>query len=184
MLLSRDASNVLVKNGYLGKLNLSLDGGTKEIVETIRVGVKYDRVIANLEYLLRLAAVKRYTFIFTLSLVLMIDNYQTLSKLVELAARLRDINPAVPPTIMVQALTKRRYGGYADFLSEHHPSLISHRALQDSFSAMQNRAEALGIPVSVFCIYGLADFISRGCPIPSIDSLTAGEAQFKEHEAP
>jgi hypothetical protein len=184
MLLSRDASNVLVKNGYLGKLNLSLDGGTKEIVETIRVGVKYDRVIANLEYLLRLAAVKRYTFIFTLSLVLMIDNYQTLSKLVELAARLRDINPAVPPTIMVQALTKRRYGGYADFLSEHHPSLISHRALQDSFSAMQNRAEALGIPVSVFCIYGLADFISRGCPIPSIDFLTAGEAQFKEHEAP
>jgi len=183
MLLTRDASDLLVKNGYLGKLNVSLDGGTKEIVETVRVGVKYDRVIANLEYLLRLAAVKRYTFIFSLSFALMTDNYQTLPKFVELAARLRDINPAVPPTIMVQALTKRRNSGYADFLSEHHPSLISHRALQDSFSAMQNRAEALGIPVSVFSTYTLADFIARGCPIPNIDFLATDEAKVEDREA-
>jgi len=166
MLLTRHASDLLIKNGYLGKLNVSLDGGTKEIIETVRVGVKYDRVIANLEYLLRLAAVKRYTFIFSLSFALMTDNYHTLPKFVELAARLRDINPAVPPTIAVQALAKKRHSGYADFLSEHHPSLISHRALQDSFSAMQNRAEALGIFVSVFFTYGLADFIARGCPNP------------------
>jgi len=83
MLLTRHASDLLIKNGYLGKLNVSLDGGTKEIIETVRVGVKYDRVIANLEYLLRLAAVKRYTFIFSLSFALMTDNYHTLPKFVE-----------------------------------------------------------------------------------------------------
>jgi hypothetical protein len=110
----------------------------------------------------------------------MTDNYRTLPDFVDLAARLRDINPAIVPTIMVQPLAKKGVGSYGAFFRAHHPSLIDRSELHDRFATMHERAEALGIPVLVFFTYKIADFIRRGCPIPSIEFIEAGGSQLED----
>jgi molybdenum cofactor biosynthesis enzyme MoaA len=183
MLLTERNADLLIKNRYLGKLNVSLDGGTKETIEAVRVRVKYDRVMQNLDYLLRLAAVERYSFVFSLSFALMTDNYRTLPDFVDLAARLRDINPAIVPSILVQPLAKKGIDSYGAFFREHHPSLIDHSELRERFESMLARSEALKIPVVVFFTHALADFIKRGCPIPSIEFIGNRTSQLEEEIA-
>jgi sulfatase maturation enzyme AslB (radical SAM superfamily) len=180
MLLTERNADLLIKSGYLGKLNVSLDGGTKEVIEAIRVRVKYDRVMQNLGYLLRLAAAERYSFVFSLSFALMIDNYRTLPDFVDLAARLRDVNPGIVPTVMVQPLAKKGVDAYGAFFKAHHPSLIDHSALTERFEAMHERAQALDIPVLVFFTHKLSDFIKRGCPIPSNEFIYIEGSQLEE----
>lgn len=177
MLLNEKNARALIDNGYLGKLNLSLDGGTKKTIEQVRQRVDFDRVVENLSFLLSYAASKNYVFTFSMSFALMDINYSELPHFVELADQLQKINSKIRPTIMVQPLARKGVAEYRDFVAKHHPSAINKEALDTAFRTMNERSKLTGIPVNVFFTWSLADFISKGCPIPPPDFIVTGASE-------
>lgn len=177
MLLTEANARLLIDNEYLGKLNLSLDGGTKETIEKIRQRVDFDRVIKNLSFLLGYAAEKNYVFTFSMSFALMDINYTELPKFVELAARFNAINPNIKPSIMVQPLARKGVSEYRDFVVKHHPSIIDREKLTAAFVQMNEGSKSSGITVYVFFTWNLSDYIDKGCPIPPADFVVTSKLE-------
>lgn len=182
MLLNERNAIALIDNEYLGKLNLSLDGSTKETIEQIRQRVDFDRVYENLTFLLEYAEKKNYVFTFSMSFALMDINYRELPRFVELADKFYKRNPKIKPSIMVQPLAKKGAAEYLDFVTEHHPSRIDKKELDAAFIEMREKSISTGIPVFVFFTWSLADFIIKGCPIPLLDLIKTGalESQLED----
>lgn len=179
MLLTEQNARLLIDNGYLGKLNLSLDGGTKETIERIRQRVDFDRVVKNLTFLLEYAAEKDYSFPFSMTFVLMDINYGELAEFVRLAERFHKINPKIRPSIMVQPLARKGVQGYADFVAGHHPALVEKATLDAVFQEMLEQSRASGITVFVFFTWRLEEFIKKGCPIPPSDVVVGNAAALE-----
>lgn len=179
MLLNEKNARALIDNEYLGKLNLSLDGGTKATIERVRQRVDFDRVVENISFLLSYAASKNYLFTFSMSFALMDINYSELPSFVELAEQFHKINPKIRPSIMVQPLARKGVKEYRDFVVEHHPSAINKEELDAIFKVMDEKSKATGIQVFVFFTWSLTDFISNGCPIPSSEVIVNEQSEFQ-----
>jgi MoaA/NifB/PqqE/SkfB family radical SAM enzyme len=73
----------LIDNNILHYLNISMDGAKKETLESIRVNVKFDKLIENIRFLFDYADKKQYFFALSITFVIMKRNYQELPELIE-----------------------------------------------------------------------------------------------------
>lgn len=88
MLMNARIRNLIVEKG-VGHLMLSMDGATKATLESIRVGAKYERIVANIKAMheLKKSAGARYP-ILVMDFVMMRRNIHEAPAFVELAARM------------------------------------------------------------------------------------------------
>lgn len=183
ILLTKENINYLIDNKIIQELNISLDGATKESVESIRANVNYDRLIKNIAYLFSYAYKMKYDFDLSFSFVLMKRNYLEFPDLVKLIHELkmgnkrskggiisRFLHPNKYPTVNIfcQALENLEIPGYLDFIQEEHHSLVDREMLIQSFKTVMKESKNKGIPVTAFYSYKLKDFIKKGFPFPPL----------------
>ena len=85
-LLNESMSNFLIKETTLNQINFSLDGATKETVESIRKGVNYDIVIKNIKTFIAIKKESKNNNITSIiRFAAMKKNISELPKLVQLA---------------------------------------------------------------------------------------------------
>jgi len=122
MLLDRSASQLLVSTRILRDINFSMDGASKHVVETVRPGIHYETLLANIETFISVLAQERYRLTVSLSMVLLRNNFHEAEALVELANRLRDDRP-VDIHVSYQLLNAGHQSDYAKFYSENRVDL-------------------------------------------------------------
>lgn len=197
MLLTPETSRYLVERGVVGKLNVSLDGATRETVEKIRRRVSYDTVMANLRAFYGQLERLNYPVAVSLSFVLCKDNYRELPDFVRLAAGFGRTAPPTTlagklkrwarnlpglrkkrrfsrPHILIQGMSPYGPARYGAHYRENCHAAIDRGELERSFEEMLAVAERLNVRVIVFYRHELADFVGAGCPFPSIDFITSG----------
>ncbi len=159
----------LIDNQVIRTLNISMDGATKETVESIRVNVKYDELIENIAFLFRYATEKKYDFTLSISFVLMKRNYDEFPQLVQLMNQLRGDYPL--PKVQVYCQSLENYGSpeeYVDFVSREHHTLVDKTDLVTAFKETLHISKSTGIPVQAFYSQPLENFIEEGCPFPPL----------------
>ncbi|MBI5675727.1 MAG: radical SAM protein [Nitrospirae bacterium] len=88
ILLSPHNIRYLIDKKIPLKLNISMDGATKETLESTRINVNYDKLLDSIKYLLSYASQKKHDFYISFSFVLMKKNYHELPQLIKLAGNL------------------------------------------------------------------------------------------------
>lgn len=172
MLLTRENVEFLVEGGYLAKLNCSIDGSTKPVIESTRRNVKFETLSKNLEDMFEIVSRQNKYIGISMSYCLMKRNYRDLPNFVDFILERMGRNvEKTKPIISIQTLEKRGTRDYFDFLRGEHASVIPHEDLKAVFVETQSRAEQAGIRVIVFYHYTLPDFIAAGCPIPESEEI-------------
>lgn len=166
ILLTPKNIRFLVDNKIVKNLNVSMDGATKETLESIRVNVKYDRLVKNLKYLFSYATEKKYDFLLTFSFVLMRRNYKEFPLLVRLINSIRNGFTYPNVNIFCQALETYNIPGYNEFYRQEHHSTVDRDELIKVFKETLKASKNTGIETGAFYSYRLKDFIKRGCPFP------------------
>ncbi len=159
----------LIDNRIVRTLNISMDGVTQEMVESIRVNVKYDELIENIVFLFRYATEKQYDFNLSISFVLMKRNYYEFPQLVQLMNRLKGENPL--PRVQVYCQSLENYGSpeeYVDFVNTEHHTLVDKNDLVKTFEETLKISKSTGIPVQAFYYQPLKNFIEEGCLFPHL----------------
>lgn len=167
MLLTERTVRTLIDNRYLGPLNLSLDGATADIVENIRVGVKFDRVVHNIKFLVAYASQRDYSVALTLSLVLMKTNYRELPALVLLADKIRNESSLMVVNVNVQPLCLLGGRAYEQFVAREHHTLIDRQDLASVVDQTYQVSKQKNIPVLIFS-KPIGEYIDQGCPLPPL----------------
>ena len=169
ILLTPSTIEFLIDNKIMQNLNISIDGASKETIESIRLGVKYDQLINNISFLFSYASKKRYEFNLAISFVLMRRNYRELPKLIEVINSIKNGNK-YPSTINItcQALEAFDIEGYRDFVLEEHHSMIAEDDLLSVFKEALKVSEATHIPVIMFYTFKLEDIISSIHKMPPL----------------
>jgi len=166
ILLTPKNIGFLIDNKIVKGINVSMDGATEETLESIRVNVKYDRLVKNLKYLFSYATEKQYDFLLSFSFVLMRRNYKEFPLLVRLINNIRDGFSYPSVNIYCQALETFNIPGYNDFYRQEHHSTVNRDELVKSFKKTLKASKDTGIETGAFYSYTLKDFIKRGCPFP------------------
>jgi hypothetical protein len=155
----------LIDNQVVRVLNISIDGATKETVESIRVKVKFDELVKNMTFLFRYATEKNYDFNLGISFVLMKRNYHEFPQLVRLIQRIRGDYPLPRVHVYCQSLENYTFSEeYVDFVNREHHSLAERTKLVETFEETLKASKSSGISVVVFYSHNLEDFIKQGCP--------------------
>lgn len=166
MLLTPLNSDYLLDNDCIGKLNVSLDGGTAKTIAKVRGRVVFDVVHRNIKYFMEknLSTNRRVPISF--SFVLCSYNYKELKEIVMLAHELAHDTNSPPPVIVVQPMATHGCKNYGEWLSKHHHSKIDHDDLVRSFNEMADTATRYGVRVVVFHHYTIEEFIRKDYPLP------------------
>lgn len=170
ILLTKSNIKYLIDNECMDSLNVSLDGGTKETIETIRSGLNYDILMKNLEYLFKYAYEKKYQFSLSFSFVLMKSNYTEFPELIRVMSELKKkISPDnIYPTIGFgcASLDQNDVPGYNEFAAAEHIDSIEHEELKKVFDKCKQYSDLYNVSVEIFVKYNIDSYISEGYPIP------------------
>ena len=165
ILLNEDNIRFLIDHKILRFLTISLDGATKDTVETIRVNVNYERVMERLRYLFRYATEKNYYFEFTAAFVLMKRNLHELPSFVRMVHALRGENRQVQMTVLCQPLENFSVEAYRRYVHEQHHVQFGEEDARAIFREAHKAQQETDIQVS-FYNQKLNEFIADGMPIP------------------
>ncbi len=169
MLLTEEAANFLLEHDLIGHLNLSLNAGTKETLERVQKNVRWDRLIQNVENLLRKAEEGKIFFPISFSFIVMRSNFHELPDFLRLVARWKRSCRTLQPHVMIMSLENAGEKDYRHFLYEEHPAFAPRDRLKQAFEESLRIAEEEGI-ASVLYNFGsystLAEFVKGGCPAP------------------
>jgi sulfatase maturation enzyme AslB (radical SAM superfamily) len=180
MLLTEQNVRKLIDNGYIDKLNMSLDAATPELLESIRVRVKFDRIVRNIKFLYSYVESKSYPLSTSFTFCLMKRNYHELPRFVDLVADLVDGRNVPVPNIMIQPLALKGHPDYRDFVGQEHHTFVDRPKLVEKFHELQRRSHAAKIPVLVFFKYTIDQFIEQGCPLPAMTFVDKRAAEAEE----
>ncbi|HRJ68113.1 MAG TPA: radical SAM protein [Beijerinckiaceae bacterium] len=138
MLIDDRVATWLVEDQTLDRMWVSFDGGTKETLERLRLGARFDKIIANVRNLVakRRAAGARFPMV-DMRFVMMRSNVAELARLIELAADLG---------------VRRVEGRYLNVANDmdRDESLFHHRGLAaEEFARARAVAEAQGVRLSL-----------------------------------
>lgn len=168
ILLTQSTMQYLIDNRIIHKLNVSMDGATKETLESIRVNVDFGRLKESLKFIFSHASERAFDFDLSLSFVLMRRNYREFPRLVRLVAELKGAHPMPRPYIFCQSLENYGFEGYKEFVRSEHHSLIDREELSAVFDETLRASQETGIPCGAFYSYTLEDFIRKGYPFPPL----------------
>lgn len=168
ILLTKATIEYLVDHQIIHTLNVSMDGASKQTVETIRRNVSYDKLLESIEYIFAYASQRDFDFTLAISFVLMKRNYHEFPDLIKLINSLKKNHPRPHVVIYCQALENFDIKGYADFVLQEHHSLIPSGEL----TAMINKAKLLsdetGIQVSLFYNTPIKDYLENATLPPPL----------------
>jgi len=182
MLLTPDHIDTMIDNDYVGKLNISLDGATPETIESIRVRVKYDRVMRNIEYLLEKLHREQKHLPISFSFVIMKENCAEIPLYLDLIHKLWEGKDVHKPVIMFQPLSQIGPDTYGEFISKHHHSLYPEDKLKAAFEEAADKATEYGITTFVFNNRRIQDFVADGAHAPKLNFQIAVVNLFEEEE--
>jgi hypothetical protein len=170
ILLSENNIKYLIDKQYLDELTISIDGAKKETIESIRINVNFEKLINNIKYLLSYAKEKRYYFTLTFSFVLMKRNYKEFPEMIKLICDMKkDMNIEMNCPLINFGCTDLDpfdISGYNEFVSDEHIDNIDLHELINMFKKCKEYSDFYNVPVFVFKVYDINNFISAGCPIP------------------
>jgi len=171
ILLTKSNIKHLIDYECMDSLNISLDGGTKETIESIRVGLNFDILMRNLTFLFQYAYEKKYQFMLSFSFVMMKQNYSELPELIKMISELKySVSPDnLYPTVCFgcSTLDHDNIPGYNEFVSEQSHDLIENSELQDIFVKCQEYCDMYNVKLGVLRDYGINSFINAGFPLPT-----------------
>lgn len=169
MLLTEGNVRFLVDNGYISKLNVSLDGAKKETVEKIRKNVSFEMVCRNIHFVYEYTAHTNFPLDISFSFCLMKNNFHELPEFVRLVSGLRGGHSVSNARIMIQPLETRGPRNYLQFVEREHHEAVSREELRATLEETQRQADLHGIPVGIYYIHWLKDYLANGCPeYPSV----------------
>ncbi len=158
----------LIDKEIVHYLNVSMDGATRETVESIRVNVKFDKLIENISYLFHYASEKQYRFTISFSFALMKRNYREFPGLIRLVDRIKSKTDWLNVEIGCQALQNHANAEYKNIVHKEHHTLIDKADLIATFEEALKESKISNIPVNVFSSYSLENFLKEGCPFPPL----------------
>lgn len=169
----------LIDNAVLSAMTFSIDAATKSTYDNLRVNLKFETIVENIKYFFHYAAKNNYSIQVGFSFCLMKRNYSEMAGFVDLvdSFRLAGENK-ISVGIGIHSLQQVGPKGYLNFMKEEHHSTIEPVSLGRAFAGMQERADALGIQVTVFNKYPLPAFNSK-----YLAELLAGNKPFVMNEA-
>lgn len=165
ILLTEPTIDFILDNRALGFLTMSLDGATKETMESTRVRVNYDRNVERIRYLLRTATEKGQYFEFTAAFVMMKRNLHELPAFVRLIKSLMPENCLPRVTVLCQPLENFSVESYRRFVHGEHHALLGEQALREIFQEVNRVSVETGVSVA-FYNQKLPDFMAQGMPFP------------------
>ncbi|MFQ5739651.1 MAG: radical SAM protein [Acidobacteriota bacterium] len=170
MLLDRDAIDFLFARPYLDSLNISLDGATRETIEAIRVKVRYNQLLANIDYLFSILCRAQVKLSLSFSFLLMRRNYKELPKLFPLLDSLR-AEREVPIHVTIQSLVNAPNDSYQSFVRQEGLGGLEESELRRVFSQAAVAAQRHAIGARVFNAWDLSEFTARDVPFPMLPGL-------------
>jgi sulfatase maturation enzyme AslB (radical SAM superfamily) len=171
ILLTKSNIHYLIDNKLLHYLNISMDGATKETVESIRVNVNFNKLIENIEYLFKYANEQNYRFTLSFSFVLMKRNFQEFPELIKLIKKIKGDNKCVKVEVNCNSLVHIDVDDYIELVAKEHHTLIENDALITTFTEAMEVAKEVKIPVIILSSYLLKDFVRQGCPLPPLVTI-------------
>jgi len=170
ILLTKRTIKYLIDNESMNKLTISLDGGTKETIESIRVGVNFDILMKNLDFLFRYVYEKKYSFTLDFAFVMMKRNYTELPEMIRLFSEMRSkvSSEKIYPILGFgcSSLDPDNVPGYNEFAAEEHMDSIDPERLREIFDKCKEYSETYGVSVGLFKEYSINSYIEAGYPIP------------------
>jgi radical SAM protein with 4Fe4S-binding SPASM domain len=165
ILLTEDAVRFLVDKQVLDLLTVSMDAASKEMLESIRINVKFEALLERLHFLFRYAREKQYYFQFTASFVMMRKNLHELPEFIRSIRRIAGDDYSPPLTVLCQPLENFSIPEYRSFVHQEHHALIGEDRLKKIFLAASEAGKANRIIVR-FYNQTLDDFIAQGMQFP------------------
>jgi len=150
ILLTRRNIDFLFERHRLSNLNISLDGATKETIEAVRVNVKYDHLIRNLDYLFDVCERQATPTRITISFCLMRCNYTELPALFALLATLRR-GRNIDLSVSIHLLDAMEEFGYWSFRQDQDISTIDEATLHATLTSALTQSHHHTIPA--FMLY-------------------------------
>ena len=167
VLLNRSNVDFLFSEPYLANLNLSIDGATRETIEAIRVNVKYDDLVGNIDYLIDVMETTSSQTTLGFSFLLIKRNYQELPMFFDFLDRLRR-GRSVSMNVTIQSLDHAPNDEYKDFMSREHLANVEEASLRGVFSEAALRSAKLNIPATAFFSWNLTSFVENNVAFPKL----------------
>lgn len=168
ILLTPPTIQYLIDKQIIKSLNISIDGATKETVESIRTNVNFEKLVHSIDFLFHYATEKQYNLSFSFSFVLMKKNYREFPRLVTLVHQLKGDRAYPTVTVYCQALENAGIEGYGDFVHQQHHSLIERSELMSTFDEALKESQRTGISTNAFYYLPIKDFVQQGYPFPPL----------------
>lgn len=168
ILLDRSTIDFLLSKPYLGNLNISVDGGTPETIERIRVNVSFARLNAQIPYLFQKLKEYEHSITIQFSYVLMKSNFKELPQLIELIVRWRGDQESRRVSILIQSLDYAPGKEYRELVDTEHVTRIDRFELYAVLHEVNRLAQENNIEVTIFYSYLLHEFLENRVPLPGI----------------
>ena len=180
ILLTPANTRYLIDNKLANVVSISLDGATKETVESIRRNVKYDELLQNIEYLIEYVVKKKYPLALSFSFVLMKRNYNEYPEMIKIISEIKERvcktygeNMLSPLNFYCQTLEPPVTKENNAFLAKEHISLVKKDELISMFNKCLELKKMYDITIGVWYTSTLEDFINAGYPIPPMPEYSA-----------
>ncbi|MGZ3694620.1 MAG: hypothetical protein ACXWQO_10595, partial [Bdellovibrionota bacterium] len=168
ILLTPENIRHLVDHKALETLHVSMNGASREILESGQINVKWDKLLENIRYMFAYASEKNATFQPAFSFIIMRRNYHQMAEFVRLVHELRKGSTILPPVVYFAYLEANNdMENYREFLFREHHSLVDENLLQASFAAARDTATELGLH-AVTCECTLDQFVNEGRRPPKL----------------
>ena len=147
ILANKDNIRFLIDNNALETLHFSMNGASRETIETGQINVKYDTLLENIRHVFSYAEEKQAEFKLSFSFIIMRRNYHEMPELLRLVHELRGQHK-MPLMIHFSYLeSNNEMDNYREFLFREHHSLVDENLLHDVFLETRELSEKYELPV-------------------------------------
>jgi len=168
ILVHPENAQYLIDNNMLEILHFSMNGASKETIESGQVNVNYEKLLENIRFVFSHAEVRRVNFILIFSFIIMKRNYHEIPRLISLVNELRGEHTNLSPQIYFSFLeTNNEMDNYREFLYQEHHSLIDQTLLWEKLTQASELGKKYRIGISLYESF-LDDYLKSKRPLPKL----------------
>ena len=179
ILLTEQNVRFMIDNGILEHMTLSLDGASKEVLESIRRNVKFDDNMKRIQFLVDYAREKNHSFTLIFAFVLMKRNYHELPEFIRMIKRFKGEKKDITMVALIQPLENFDLEGYRSWVHNEHHSLIDQAELDRILHEVHDLGKENDVLVS-FYNAKLDEHFRSGAKLPKYFARKLDEKIFLE----
>lgn len=183
ILLTPENVRHLIARQALDILHVSMNGASREILETNQINVKFDKLLENVRYFFEHATATGARVQTVFSFIIMRRNHHQMAEFVRLIHGLRKGYPGPAPAVYFAYLDANNEAeNYREFLFREHHSLVEESVLDAKIREAAATALELGLP-AMTCEGFLDEFVRQGRRPPKLvckETDTAVLARYLE----